>query len=739
MKPTVNKKSYFFKLSLSLLLLIFFCVTILTTAFWRIFTTNLENNLYKEYKNSISRSKLTFDHIMSEIAQVNYTLLSDPRIDYFLGSREEDPVMRYYAQLNASRLSVSNAYIAAVGIYNAKADLWIETGSAPLVREEALKQPIPGEARTLFGWKYQQNDMFTVVYSKSDKTGFEYHVFITIRAEQIASHIFGEQDYPNYLITNDYDMLISNNQTTHIDFNHIPVNTDDVHIMKEGQNVIFSLPDKTWPITFVEVHPYTEILQLSRKGLGMFSLIALATLGVLFAVAVIISRRLYRPLKVVTQKISSSNYLAKQDATGEFEIISDVYDRAISDIRSLREKRHTNLPRIQADFLRRLLTHGPLTSQTLAEVSEKAMELQLPLDFSRLYVASLHIDQFSEHDIYAEAVIYDQTKELLNDHLSHHFMTMTVPDNKGNTAIFMSCHKQLDDTSEQELLQNCLNEVLELMIEHCGIEATISVADRASAPEEYPEVYKQARRLMDSRFILGYNRVITSASIAHLSSELIVYPRQLMSEIISTLRQGNREAFETNLHSFNEILSGYTVNTARMLFSQLSHDCIQEVHRISTGTKGLSTAVTSSLLSPATLSEGAADLMILFDRYQEQKANTDKLKDDKYYKVIGEAKDYIQEAYADPMLNVDLLAEKFNYSPNYFSKLFKNLTNYFISDYIKQVRLAKAQELITGTEMSISDIANQVGFPNSNYFYVLFKKETGLTPSRYRELQVRQR
>jgi len=56
-----------------------------------------------------------------------------------------------------------------------------------------------------------------------------------------------------------------------------------------------------------------------------------------------------------------------------------------------------------------------------------------------------------------------------------------------------------------------------------------------------------------------------------------------------------------------------------------------------------------------------------------------------------------------------------------------------INEYIKQLRINKAKELLETTDYKTNEISDMSGFTNVSNFYLVFKKEVGLTPSSYRE------
>ncbi|MDU6926817.1 HTH-type transcriptional activator RhaR [Franconibacter helveticus] len=66
-------------------------------------------------------------------------------------------------------------------------------------------------------------------------------------------------------------------------------------------------------------------------------------------------------------------------------------------------------------------------------------------------------------------------------------------------------------------------------------------------------------------------------------------------------------------------------------------------------------------------------------------------------------------------------------------QLFRQQTGMTISQYLRQLRICQAQYLLRHTDMLISDIASRCGFEDSNYFSVVFTRETGVTPRVWRQ------
>lgn len=91
---------------------------------------------------------------------------------------------------------------------------------------------------------------------------------------------------------------------------------------------------------------------------------------------------------------------------------------------------------------------------------------------------------------------------------------------------------------------------------------------------------------------------------------------------------------------------------------------------------------------------------------------------------------FIQDNYKN--ISLDDVAERFNYTPEYASKLIKKATGLTFTQILQQVRIEKAQVLLHDTNMTIANIANEVGYENTEHFIRTFKNKMHMTPTEYR-------
>lgn len=95
------------------------------------------------------------------------------------------------------------------------------------------------------------------------------------------------------------------------------------------------------------------------------------------------------------------------------------------------------------------------------------------------------------------------------------------------------------------------------------------------------------------------------------------------------------------------------------------------------------------------------------------------------------ARRLLDRGYATP-ITIEQLSQQVALSPFYLIRLFRRTYRQTPHQYLIQVRIARAKELLSGSDLSITDICAEVGFESLGSFSALFRKTVGLSPSTYR-------
>lgn len=98
-------------------------------------------------------------------------------------------------------------------------------------------------------------------------------------------------------------------------------------------------------------------------------------------------------------------------------------------------------------------------------------------------------------------------------------------------------------------------------------------------------------------------------------------------------------------------------------------------------------------------------------------------------------KEYIPD-HLQENLSLTSLSSLVYLNPSYLSRVFRQETGQRLMDYIQNVRLNKACELLATSNMQIQEIAREVGLENASYFNVAFRKKLGVSPAQWKKAHV---
>lgn len=100
--------------------------------------------------------------------------------------------------------------------------------------------------------------------------------------------------------------------------------------------------------------------------------------------------------------------------------------------------------------------------------------------------------------------------------------------------------------------------------------------------------------------------------------------------------------------------------------------------------------------------------------------------------IIEQADRYMEEHF-DQDIALESVARAVNLSPYYFSRFYKDETGTNFIDRLTAIRMEKAKQYLARAEYTVKDVARMVGYADPNYFSKLFKKITNMTATEYKE------
>lgn len=256
------------------------------------------------------------------------------------------------------------------------------------------------------------------------------------------------------------------------------------------------------------------------------------------------------------------------------------------------------------------------------------------------------------------------------------------------------------------------------------------------ASEDFMELslsYRDALNAIHNKLTAGQGNVIWHDKLSINMNSFEFFSMELQEKLIYSLRMKDWKAVEERLDMAFAYLgkTRTTVDhawTGLMGLVSLGLSYAIESGQVISETFGPDFSPYQELRRMTTLEQCREWIVSLFQRVMEPSAGSRLSKASILYTA---ATQYIHDQYADPDLSVDRIAGHFFIDASYLRKIFKKEGEKSVSDYVFYIRMQKAKELIGGSELKLSVIAEQVGYSDANYFSKCFKKHFGMTPTEY--------
>lgn len=245
--------------------------------------------------------------------------------------------------------------------------------------------------------------------------------------------------------------------------------------------------------------------------------------------------------------------------------------------------------------------------------------------------------------------------------------------------------------------------------------------------------YGEALEALQSKFVLGHDRVIAYGEQLPSSGNQPFYPTEVNEELLVLLRLNSWEKIEWKLDAVFQsirarrlpidyiyVICMGLVSVNLSYFEESGHpveDCFGEQ------------------FYPYNEIRKFESAELTFDWIKElfRKAVTynNKHRNTRSSKIAKAAKAYIEQHYADPGLQLEQVAQHVFINASYLRAVFKKEVGITVSDYLTQHRMQQAKELLGRNTVRLADIAEKVGYNDPGYFSKSFKKFYGYSPSEY--------
>ena len=715
-----------------------FIILVMTTFFYNAFSRELKNEIYRYQEQSLKQVANT---VSFRAEYVNYLMLQaqqDSQISRLFYSADEGVVVEAVKGLTELRQGVKQLH--SIYIYNEYDDKIFYSGErslssvstpetfedkgfveilenigqyskyTPFLRMVSVESP-NGQVYQTYVYTYLLYDTYSTGSIKNIMA-FNFHLgWMKDALDFISSGKNTSEKI--WVVNSDRKVVYSDSGEligTKFDDNLLPdsiYNSESGYLIsgsgRNKQMIVYATPThsgyENW--TFLSWNDYSALMSPMERVRGGIYLICFAAFVFSALIIVLLSRRIYEPVRLTFNRVAA-----------------------------LEEEQHKTLKLDRMLFLRKLFLGN--VQDDIHKIRESLQKYEIgnePKGDIRVVLLSVDylnsfLRKFGNELEKADNVMED----LLSDKFGAVYENMiSVKMQEGIWAVCVPAQEE-----DAALLKRVFEEMNAGLEQAMGITASIAVSGTGHSVRDIPYLYSDALNIHSYLYLFGLNRIITDEDIQQQGLRKYEYPHDMEKRLLSCLFAGKSAESLEVYREFVDEISCFTVEEIKLSFMLLAY-AIKNASRSTT-------AETSSIL-------------LEFDRFYKRLQSLETMEEvgqmfihliseivdklevysrERHDNLIRQIKEYVTQNYGNITLSMNEVSDYVDMSAAYLGRLFKQVTGITFTEYLTKYRLQVACNLLRETEMTVNEISDGVGFTNSSYFYIVFKKNLGCTPSQYR-------
>ncbi|MBR2476620.1 MAG: AraC family transcriptional regulator [Clostridia bacterium] len=525
-----------------------------------------------------------------------------------------------------------------------------------------------------------------------------------------------------YIVDENGQIIISTGNTQYIGNELFSAEEGYGESRINGEKVMYSVRDSTYgKFKYVFVENFNSInsaVAPVRTALTLYVILILifGSLAIYY-----IGKKNTQPVRELSGMLGANK---ESDTDDEFENIQSAIRSILSEKARMEPLIAESGSALRKILISNILRGNFLSADQIEEACEKAEVSFLHDNFCVIYFNLIEIEQedipvikYAISNIVTE--LFASVGEVFTDDFELHSMVGILNLENSTTEI------ELQILSQLSFIRNFFIDNFETVI-------NIGVGNILSSAEQISVSYSQAKEAAEYCALTGSKEVFSYSNIK-IADYRYAYPLEVEDKLNSAVINGDIELVRQLLDQVIDANASLSLDMSRCLFFDLTATALKIM---SNKTINLS-AVFGSANSPfeklmecKNISELVDTIHAIFDKICSQITESHGAKKEKLKIAVT---DYIKDNYSNPTMSLGTLADEFDMNYTYMSHFFKDYIGANFVDYISEIRVKKAAELLRTTDMQINDIATAVGYANATVLIKIFKKITKTTPGNYRK------
>jgi len=489
--------------------------------------------------------------------------------------------------------------------------------------------------------------------------------------------------------------------------------------------------------TYVSASPISVITKPVVFISKIILSVSCASLLLVVILSWLASYKIYTPIDRLVRLLGADRLFSKSQADhhDEFNLIEKQWLHLTRESAALQTKLEQQLPYVKEGFLLQLV-QGFLYSYSEEELLERMRNYGWEVDGRQFIVLHIqltgfeHLEgRFSQGDeglvTFAAANIIEELAESRFEQVNMiNFHDLSI----GLLVIFPSGQPYTDE------LHALCGDMMHAIDHILKLQVSITIGRPSTSITDIAAHYEEVREALIYRNFVSENQIINLESLeAEPQSNELRYPFALERELLQLIRTGQQQETQHLIEGFlNELLErGAKEIDVQQSMLQLLGSILHTIRH--SGMDPVRVFKSSNLYEQLAQIRDSQKMMKWFHHkviqpyMQELEARADV----HTKRIVETALIYLQDNYMKE-ISLDSCADHAGMNPVVLSRSIKQVTGKNFIDYLTELRMDKARELLWETDLKINDVALRVGYQHS-YFNRIFKKQEGITPGEYRE------
>ncbi|WP_243129643.1 helix-turn-helix domain-containing protein, partial [Clostridium sp. HBUAS56017] len=284
---------------------------------------------------------------------------------------------------------------------------------------------------------------------------------------------------------------------------------------------------------------------------------------------------------------------------------------------------------------------------------------------------------------------------------------------------------------KERRVKNTLGELVNRIDEDGSKGVFITVGKQVSCIKKIGQSYRQAKTLVDKKFLYLENRMIWDKDTKEHKSNIILDIKNHINKIYSYVEVSDLDRLREAMIDFRKYVveREYSEKQIKIIaieiFIELKSKLIKD-YNLSEGDFLNNEEIIQEIYSRVSLTSTINYLVDKFENIAKELAVESP--ENSVKRIIN----YMEKNYYKD-LKLEALAHIFNYNSAYLGKLLKNAIGENFNTHLDRIRIEKAKALLVNDKLKVYQVCEKVGYKNIDYFHSKFKKYVGTSPRNYKK------